>query len=170
MPFSLPVFSMFPSQIMEVLGILENQAPKANTSIKLSQIHLAQRGCSLNSLSIQSLPQLQPIVFRLELPQCTFGLPWASVAGGQQLDLVHLCITQHPEKNQCSINVWYIILKRIELEHLGSVLLNWKLLSSSYCYLWKRGGFCAFIDMSWRTIWDVIERHTVLEALSSCGT
>lgn len=75
MPFSLPVFSMFPSQIMEVLGILENQAPKANTSIKLSQIHLAQRGCSLNSLSIQSLPQLQPIVFRLELPQCTFGLP-----------------------------------------------------------------------------------------------
>lgn len=52
MPFSLPVFSMFPSQIMEVLGILENQAPKANTSIKLSQIHLAQRGCSLNSLSI----------------------------------------------------------------------------------------------------------------------
>lgn len=52
MPFSLPVFSMFPSQIMEVLGNLENQAPKANTSIKLSQIHLAQRDCSLNSLSI----------------------------------------------------------------------------------------------------------------------
>lgn len=70
-------------------------------------------------------------------PPCPRRLScWRTKAG-----LCHLCIiTQHPEKNQCSINVWSITLKRIELECLGSILAFWKLLSSSY-YLFKTGIF-----------------------------
>ena len=102
MSFSLPVLSRFPSQTVEGLGLLEAPAQRHH-------LHQAFPGppsstgvpSPPSSLSSESLSQLSPIILALHYGHCHGCLVPREV----KLDLVHLCITQHPVRDPCSMNV-----------------------------------------------------------------
>lgn len=126
----------------EISGHPWRPSPKATTSIKLSQIHPAQRDCSFLcshwtfSLSLSSNPSYSHL---------NYGHRSVHL-GSHEVKLLKdnswtlsIFASLSTQKRICLIKAWCIKLKRIELEHLRSILF-WKHSSTCY-YLLETGRF-----------------------------
>lgn len=129
---------------MEILGILEDQTPKATTSIKLSQTHQAQRDCFCCapwafSLYLSSNPSHST----LNYGHCSVHLVSHEVKlledNSWTLSIFASLSTQKRINAQVMTDT--LNWRDLNWNTWGSVSLIWKLLSCSYYYLLKTGWF-----------------------------